>query len=802
MKIATMLLTLPGLLVAMPNAPTVMSGKVEMVQSEKTLRVAAGDRSIINWESFSLSQDEQALFALPSAQAAILNRVTGGDPSRIFGKIKCNGKFVLINPSGILFGKTAEIDTSALLASSIDILDQHFLASEDLFSEDLARFAINLDGLMDVESCVQVGGAIRAMDVEIVGGNVNLLPDLVIDLTDFGDGGRCHVMGVNEVTMAPSAHVDASSLRAGNGGEVILVSSGSMLFQGDIVAEGGALSGNGGFVEVSGNQLMFQGTVSTLAPQGRQGTLLLDPVDITISSSATANVSSTLPNPVIYTPDNGSACATLLGSSILLDADLVAALNANDVVIDTVGSVGACPGDIIFDTTANVSYSSSNSFTLSAAGAVRFFSSVVNASNGPISITQAGGDVNVVADLLPVSVETSGGAISINNVAGGLNILGGNAVGAHARILASSATLDVNVDGDIQLIGGSVSNTAATLRNSQAAMTIQCADIFIDGGSSGADIFSGSGGDITATCASLSVNAPATSSFAVMSADNDLNLTVTAGDVTITAAAGTFAVVNASFEINMTVANSVTVSTTPTGYGAIFGDRESATIEAINGSIVLNGPSQVYAGNTAGASVFLSAGIDIRLNDDSRIDLFNPAGEITIVVDSLFPSPPGFGPGQFVLAPAASINAATMTTTPLQIFTADPAQNTITGSLNGVSFSPGPPLTDTDQERYGIYYPNSFFVSDYVVFYKTPINSPQPPNIPALIQVELGDFFEMFRLLHPYSEYLYGALQFSEKYESPEMLFGVSYQDADLFYLRKKSSTRGSFSIEYDSAKF
>ena len=51
-------------------------------------------------------------------------------------------------------------------------------------------------------------------------------------------------------------------------------------FAGTIFARGGEHGGNGGFVEVSGKQqLAFTGLVDTRAPNGRAGTLLLDPDD-------------------------------------------------------------------------------------------------------------------------------------------------------------------------------------------------------------------------------------------------------------------------------------------------------------------------------------------------------------------------------------------------------------------------------------------------------------------------------------------------------------------------------------------
>ena len=60
-----------------------------------------------------------------------------------------------------------------------------------------------------------------------------------------------------------------------------------MTFAGTILALGGREFGNGGFVETSGkSQLNFTGNVDTRAPNGKGGTLLLDPADLHRSGTA------------------------------------------------------------------------------------------------------------------------------------------------------------------------------------------------------------------------------------------------------------------------------------------------------------------------------------------------------------------------------------------------------------------------------------------------------------------------------------------------------------------------------------
>jgi len=90
--------------------------------------------AIINWNSFSVGPAELTRFNQPNATSITLNRVTGGDPSEILGAIRANGQVWLINPNGIAFGKSATVDVSGLLATTLEITNQDFLAHNYRFT--------------------------------------------------------------------------------------------------------------------------------------------------------------------------------------------------------------------------------------------------------------------------------------------------------------------------------------------------------------------------------------------------------------------------------------------------------------------------------------------------------------------------------------------------------------------------------------------------------------------------------------------------------------------------------------------
>ncbi|HVT37164.1 MAG TPA: filamentous hemagglutinin N-terminal domain-containing protein, partial [Nevskiaceae bacterium] len=86
----------------------------------------AATHAVINWNDFSIDSGELVQFNQPSATAAILNRVTGGNLSQIYGQMKANGRVLLVNPNGIVFGSGGQVDVGGLVASTLNITDANF----------------------------------------------------------------------------------------------------------------------------------------------------------------------------------------------------------------------------------------------------------------------------------------------------------------------------------------------------------------------------------------------------------------------------------------------------------------------------------------------------------------------------------------------------------------------------------------------------------------------------------------------------------------------------------------------------
>ncbi|MBE9128132.1 CHAT domain-containing protein, partial [Coleofasciculus sp. LEGE 07081] len=128
----------------------------------------------------------------------------------------------------------------------------------------------------------------------------------------------------------------ANALTTGNGGWAIVWSDQQTEFAGTIQARGGAVGGDGGFVEVSGKDtLLMAGTVDVGATNGQAGTLLLDPKTIVIDDSA-----GSIPQFDLIDPNTGN------GSGF---GDAIAPLSTGNIVVTK-------PGDTFGGTNAGAVY--------------------------------------------------------------------------------------------------------------------------------------------------------------------------------------------------------------------------------------------------------------------------------------------------------------------------------------------------------------------------------------------------------------------------------------------------------------
>jgi filamentous hemagglutinin family protein len=150
----------------LPEGEQVVHGNATFDRSQAdTLNIQTSDRAIINYNSFGIGAGNTVNFFQPSSSSVALNRVTGGSISEIYGALNANGNIFLINPNGVLFGPNSSVNVGGLVASSLDMNNDDFIAGKYHFSRGSgpASFVINKGNISAREggSVSLLGNAVR-----------------------------------------------------------------------------------------------------------------------------------------------------------------------------------------------------------------------------------------------------------------------------------------------------------------------------------------------------------------------------------------------------------------------------------------------------------------------------------------------------------------------------------------------------------------------------------------------------------------------------------------------------------------
>ncbi|MDD5595648.1 MAG: filamentous hemagglutinin N-terminal domain-containing protein, partial [Candidatus Omnitrophica bacterium] len=113
----------------LPDGGTVVDGSATINYTNPTtvdINIAS-DKSIIDWNSYNVAAGHTVNYNRDSSFIS-LNRVTGVNPSEIFGTINAqNGQIFLVNPNGIIFGSGSHVNAAGLVASTLDISNEDFM---------------------------------------------------------------------------------------------------------------------------------------------------------------------------------------------------------------------------------------------------------------------------------------------------------------------------------------------------------------------------------------------------------------------------------------------------------------------------------------------------------------------------------------------------------------------------------------------------------------------------------------------------------------------------------------------------
>ncbi|MDG2991576.1 filamentous hemagglutinin N-terminal domain-containing protein [Candidatus Synechococcus calcipolaris G9] len=481
-----------------------------------------------------------------------------------------------------------------------------------------------VSGIIDVSNPEGMGGQINVLGQNVAMLNAQLRADgetgggTILGGGDYlggtaGTGRLDSSFNAQHLFVDNNTVMTADALTQGDGGTVINWADNSTVFNGTIMARGGQLGGDGGFVETSGAASLHvgdHGRVDTTAPLGTTGTWLLDPSDLTINATSDNNISGS-PN---FNTTNSPA--------VLTATTLQNALLANNVTISTAGGTGG-NGDITLNT--NVTWTSGNSLTLTMRRFIRD-SGLFNHGTGNVTfnLNQVNPEttdpvptssIQAVHNALPTNPTVHPGTRTINLGAG----------------TYQGATLTLNRNVTIQGQGAastilSGQNTRRVVNITGGTTTVNLHDLTITRGNSGD--FTGGGilnnGTLTVTNSTISGNTATAGGGIINTGMLTVTNTTISGNTATNTNSGGGGIANNNGTVNVT--NSTISGNTANGSGGgIFNNNGTVNVTNSlisgntaptgpeinnNGTLNLTGNNLVGQNNTLGISGTISSGIE------------------------------------------------------------------------------------------------------------------------------------------------------------------------------------------------
>ncbi|RXJ98776.1 hypothetical protein CRU98_08405 [Arcobacter sp. CECT 8986] len=394
--VVSSLLTASTLLNAAPTGGVVASGSANISTSGNTTNITQHTNKVtINWNKFNIASNETVNFKQPNSSSIALNRVVGNEKSIINGALNANGQVWLLNSNGILFGKSARINTAGFLGTTKQLSDSDFNAGNYNFKGDSQESVINLG---EIQSADNSYVALLAKNVEndgtikVVKGKVHLVgaDDVSINL----NGNSLVNLKVNKGVL--DSLVKNSGAIYAKGGEIYLTTNAvnellkgvvnntgileansfedfkgkvELFAHGGEAQVGGIINAADGFVETSGKNVKIDNNFKVSANKW-----LIDPVDFVIAATGGditgATLSSNLESADVEIQSTNGSSGTdgniYVNDIISWTANNTLTLNAlNNIEInEDIIHNGTSAGGIIFLYGQSEEYGGSSSFNV------------------------------------------------------------------------------------------------------------------------------------------------------------------------------------------------------------------------------------------------------------------------------------------------------------------------------------------------------------------------------------------------------------------------------------------------------
>ncbi|MFW2103529.1 GLUG motif-containing protein [Acinetobacter guillouiae] len=386
----------------LPTGANITQGSANIAQNGNTLNIHQNSQRLsTNWDTFNIGKDATVNFNQQNQSSIAINRVLDSNASQIMGRLNANGQVFLLNPNGVIFSKTAQVNVGGLVASTLSLNDA-----------DIQNGKFTLTGNPKSTARVENHGSIQTLS----GGAVALIaPNVKSTGRISSPNGTTHLSAASQVTLAlqdgsltqyqvdqgvfkglvdnggaiiadngavyltakakdrlskavvnHSGIIEANRLSQNAKGEIILLGdmqNGETNVSGVLKAEG-RNGQDGGFIETSAAKVKIENStvVSTRSAGGKTGNWLIDPIDFNINAGNA-------------TQDSSGMGATTLANNLA---------NNNVTVQSSTG--GSQKGDI--NVNAVVKWDSANSLTLNAHNDINI--------NANITATHNKGKLNLI----------------------------------------------------------------------------------------------------------------------------------------------------------------------------------------------------------------------------------------------------------------------------------------------------------------------------------------------------------------------------------------------------------------------
>jgi filamentous hemagglutinin family protein len=330
-------------------------------------------RGVIDWNSFSIGRHNSVTF--DNGSGATLNRVTGGSPSAILGRLNATGSLYVINPQGVVVGSSGVITTGGrFVASTLDICNDAFMQGGSLtLSGNSNAAVINLGKISSSGADVFLiarHDVINAGTVAAPNGTAELAAGEQVLLQDAAGSRQVFVQTGSQGTVVNKGRITAAqiSLQAADGNVYALAGSGTR-----IRATGTASRDGHVWLVADSGRVEQYGTITANNADGSGGTVDTQAAQLTFGRHAAVHAGKWNLSTPDFTIDD-SAAHTLQRS-----------LNAGTSIdVATTGANGAT-GDL--GVASSLRWQGPASLTLAAHRNVSVTTGATIANNGAGNLT-------------------------------------------------------------------------------------------------------------------------------------------------------------------------------------------------------------------------------------------------------------------------------------------------------------------------------------------------------------------------------------------------------------------------------